>query len=89
MIRGVCSTANTRERVSHSAVPGSTRLAHVWLRYALIEVSTHVGVFQNFMERGEMVFKHLISITESKFELQHHIALQRDILSESAFYKKR
>ena len=39
--------------------------------------------------KGFMENQHSKSITKLKFELQLHIALQQDILSESAFYTKK
>ena len=45
-------------------------------------------VFQ-ILNNGFIVNQQSKSITKPKFELELHLALQQDILSESAFYRKR
>ena len=38
---------------------------------------------------GRFLSSSTLSITKSKFELQLHVALNQDILSDGVFYKKR
>ena len=46
-------------------------------------------LFLKVSNEGFMENQHSKSINKPKFELQLHLALQQDILSESAFYTKK
>ena len=52
-----------------------------------LELSEYVGLL-NIAKKVSWLTSTLKSITKPKFELQPHIALQQDILSASAPYKK-